>query len=32
MLEVLSPSAEITVPKIQKGLVATPKRKRMASY
>jgi hypothetical protein len=31
MLEVLSPSAEITVPKIQKGLVATPKRKRMAS-
>jgi hypothetical protein len=31
MLEVLSPSAEITVPKIQKDLVATPKRKRMAS-
>jgi hypothetical protein len=31
MLEVLSPSAEITVPKIQKGLAATPKRKRMAS-
>jgi hypothetical protein len=31
MLEVLSPSVEITVPKIQKGLVATPKRKRMAS-
>jgi hypothetical protein len=31
MLKVLSPSAEITVSKIQKGLVATPKRKRMAS-
>jgi hypothetical protein len=31
MLEVLSPSAEITVPKIQKGPAATPKRKRMAS-
>jgi hypothetical protein len=31
MLEVLSPSAEVTVPKIQKGLAATPKRKRMAS-
>jgi hypothetical protein len=31
MLKVLSPSAEITVPKMQKGLVATPKRKRMAS-
>jgi hypothetical protein len=31
MLEVLSPSAEITVPKIQKGLAVTPKRKRMAS-
>jgi hypothetical protein len=31
MLKVLSPSAEITVPKIQKGIVATPKRKRMAS-
>jgi hypothetical protein len=31
MLKILSPSAEITVPKIQKGLVATPKRKRMAS-
>jgi hypothetical protein len=30
-LEVLSPSAEVTVPKAQKGLVATPKRKRMAS-
>jgi hypothetical protein len=31
MLEVLSPSAEITVSKIQKGLAVTPKRKRMAS-
>jgi hypothetical protein len=31
MLEVLSPSAEVIVPKIQKGLAATPKRKRMAS-
>jgi hypothetical protein len=31
MLEVLSPSAEVTVPKIQKGLAATPKRRRMAS-
>jgi hypothetical protein len=31
MLEVLSASAEVTVPKIQKGLAATPKRKRMAS-
>jgi hypothetical protein len=31
MLEILSPSAEITVPKIQKGLVATPKRRRMAN-
>jgi hypothetical protein len=30
-LEVLSPSAEVTMPKAQKGLVATPKRKRMAS-
>jgi hypothetical protein len=30
-LEVLSPSAEVTVPKAQKGLSATPKRKRMAS-
>jgi hypothetical protein len=30
-LEVLSPSAEVTLPKAQKGLVATPKRKRMAS-
>jgi hypothetical protein len=31
LLEVLSPSAEVTVPKIQKGLAATPKRRRMAS-
>jgi hypothetical protein len=31
ILEVLSPSAEMTVPKAQKGLAATPKRKRMAS-
>jgi hypothetical protein len=30
MLEVVSPSAEVTMPKIQKGLAATPKR-RMAS-
>jgi hypothetical protein len=30
-LEVLSPSADVTVPKAQKGLAATPKRKRMAS-
>jgi hypothetical protein len=30
-LEVLSPSAEVTVPKAQKGLATTPKRKRMAS-
>jgi hypothetical protein len=30
-LEVLSPSAGVEVPKIQKGLAATPKRKRMAS-
>jgi hypothetical protein len=30
-LEVLSPSAEVTVSKAQKGLAATPKRKRMAS-
>jgi hypothetical protein len=29
-LEVLSPSAEVAVPKAQKGLTATPKRKRMA--
>jgi hypothetical protein len=31
ILEVLSPSAEVTVLKAQKGLTATPKRKRMAS-
>jgi hypothetical protein len=31
LLEVLSHSAEVTVPKIQKGLAATPKRRRMAS-
>jgi hypothetical protein len=31
MLEVLSPSAEVTVPKIQKGIAVTPKRRRMAS-
>jgi hypothetical protein len=31
MLEVLSPSAEVTMLKIQKGLAATPKRRRMAS-
>jgi hypothetical protein len=31
ILEVLSPSAEVTVPKAQKDLAATPKRKRMAS-
>jgi hypothetical protein len=31
MLEVLSPSAEVTVPKAQKGLAATPKRRRMAN-
>jgi hypothetical protein len=30
-LEVLSPLAEVTVPKAQKGLAATPKKKRMAS-
>jgi hypothetical protein len=30
-LEVLSPSAEVAVSKAQKGLTATPKRKRMAS-
>jgi hypothetical protein len=30
ILEVLSPSAEVTVPKAQKGLTMTPKRKRMA--
>jgi hypothetical protein len=31
MLEILSPSAEVTVPKAQKSLVATPKRRRMAN-
>jgi hypothetical protein len=31
ILEVVSPSAEVTVPKVQKGLTATPKRKRMTS-
>jgi hypothetical protein len=31
MLEVLSPSAEVTVPKAQKGLAATPKRRRLAN-
>jgi hypothetical protein len=31
ILEVVSPSAEVTVPKAQKGLTATPKRKRMTS-
>jgi hypothetical protein len=31
ILEVLSPSVEVTVPKAQKGLTVTPKRKRMAS-
>jgi hypothetical protein len=31
MLEVLSPSAKVTVSKIQKDLAATPKRSRMAS-
>jgi hypothetical protein len=31
MLEVLSPSAEVTMQKIQKGLATTPKRRRMAS-
>jgi hypothetical protein len=31
ILEVLSPSAEVTVPKAQKGLTATPKRKRITS-
>jgi hypothetical protein len=30
-LEILSPSTEVTMPKAQKGLAATPKRKRMAS-
>jgi hypothetical protein len=31
MLEILSPSAEVTVPKSQKNLAATPKRRRMAN-
>jgi hypothetical protein len=31
MLEILSPSIEITVPKAQKGSAATPKRRRMAN-
>jgi hypothetical protein len=31
VLEVISPSAEVTVPKAQKGLTATPKRKRMVN-
>jgi hypothetical protein len=31
MLEILSPSAEATVPKVQKSFVATPKRRRMAN-
>jgi hypothetical protein len=31
ILEILSPSAEVTVWKIQKGLAATPKRRRMAN-
>jgi hypothetical protein len=31
ILEVLSPSVEVVVSKAQKGLTATPKRKRMAS-
>jgi hypothetical protein len=31
ILEVISPSAEVTVPKAQKGLTATPKRKRMVN-
>jgi hypothetical protein len=31
MLEVASPLAEVTMPRIQKGLAATPKRRRMAS-
>jgi hypothetical protein len=30
-LEILSPSSEVTVPKAQKGSVATPKRRRMAN-
>jgi hypothetical protein len=31
LLEILSPSAEVTVPKAQKGFAATPKRRRMAN-
>jgi hypothetical protein len=31
ILEILSPSAEVTVPKAQKSLAATPKRKRMVN-
>jgi hypothetical protein len=31
ILEVISPSAEVTVPKAQKDLIATPKRKRMVN-
>jgi hypothetical protein len=31
ILEILSPSAEVTVPKAQKSLAATPKRRRMAN-
>jgi hypothetical protein len=31
ILEITSPSAEVTVPKAQKGLTATPKRKRMVN-
>jgi hypothetical protein len=31
ILEYLSPSAEVIVPRIQKGLAATPKRRRMAN-
>jgi hypothetical protein len=31
MLEILSPSAEVTVPKAQKSFVTTPKRRRMAN-
>ena len=31
MLEILSPSAEVTVPKTQKSFATTPKRRRMAN-
>jgi hypothetical protein len=31
VLEILSPSSEVTAPKAQKGSVATPKRRRMAN-